>query len=71
MGKERGTKCNKKHWDNRKRRQEDNDKPTIVALREIEEGLLDNETLEEWLKDDILSDGFSAEPISQEGENIG
>ena len=49
----------------------DNDKPTIVALREIEEGLLDNETLEEWLKDDILSDGFSAEPISQEGENIG
>ena len=36
----------------------DNDKPTIVALREIEEGLLDNDTLEEWLKDDILSDGF-------------
>tara|TARA_B100000212_G_scaffold179993_2_gene135466 strand:+ start:1924 stop:2196 length:273 start_codon:yes stop_codon:yes gene_type:complete len=49
----------------------DNDKPTIVALREIEEGLLDSDTLEEWLKDDILSDGFSAEPVSQEGESIG
>ena len=47
------------------------DKPTIVALREIEEGLLDSDTLEEWLKDDILSDGFSAEPVSQEGESIG
>ena len=33
----------------------DNDKPTIVALREIEEGLLDNETLKEWLDQDILS----------------
>ena len=49
----------------------DNDKPTIVALREIEEGLLDSDTLEEWLKDDILSDGFSTEPVSQEGESIG
>ena len=49
----------------------DNDKPTIVALREIEEGLLDNETLKEWLEQDILSNEFSAEPINQEGENIG
>ena len=49
----------------------DNDKPTIVALREIEEGLIDNESLEEWLNQDILSNEFSAEPISQEGENIG
>ncbi len=49
----------------------DNDKPTIVALREIEEGLLDNETLKEWLDQDILSNEFSAEPINQEGENIG
>ena len=49
----------------------DNDKPTIVALREIEEGLLDNETLKEWLDQDIISNEFSAEPINQEGENIG
>ena len=49
----------------------DNDKPRIVALREIEEGLLDNETLKEWLDQDILSNEFSAEPINQEGENIG
>ena len=49
----------------------DNDKPTIVALRENEEGLLDNETLKEWLDQDILSNEFSAEPINQEGENIG
>ena len=49
----------------------DNDKPTIVALREIEEGLLDNETLKEWLDQDILSNEFSAETINQEGENIG
>ena len=49
----------------------DNDKPTIVALREIEEGLLDNETLKEWLDQDILSNEFSAAPINQEGENIG
>jgi DNA-directed RNA polymerase subunit omega len=25
---------------------EDNDKPTVIALREISEGLMDNETLE-------------------------
>ena len=49
----------------------DNDKPTIVALREIEAGLLDNETLKEGLDQDILSNEFSAEPINQEGENIG
>ena len=28
----------------------DNDKPTLVALREIEEGLIDRETLIELLK---------------------
>ena len=30
----------------------DNDKPTLVALREIEEGLIDQETLEETLKEE-------------------
>jgi len=37
----------------------DNDKPTIVALREIEAGLLDKETLERTLEEDVLMDGFS------------
>ncbi len=32
----------------------DNDKPTLVALREIEEGLLDQETLEKTLEEDVL-----------------
>ena len=38
----------------------DNDKPTLVALREIEEGLLDSETLEKTLEEDLLLDEFSA-----------
>ena len=38
----------------------DNDKPTLVALREIEEGLLDRETLEKTLEEDVLLDEFSA-----------
>ena len=37
----------------------DNDKPTLVALREIESGLLDKETLERTLEEDVLMDGFS------------
>jgi DNA-directed RNA polymerase subunit omega len=37
----------------------DNDKPTLVALREIEAGLLDKETLERTLEEDVLMDGFS------------
>ena len=48
----------------------DNDKPTIVALREIEEGLLDSETLEKTLEEDLLLDEFSA-PSSPENNNEG
>ena len=48
----------------------DNDKPTLVALREIEEGLLDRETLDRTLEEDLLLDEFSA-PSNQDTENIG
>ena len=48
----------------------DNDKPTLVALREIEKGLLDKETLERTLEEDVLLDEFSA-PTNQDTENIG
>ena len=48
----------------------DNDKPTLVALREIEEGLLDQETLEKTLEEDLLLDEFSV-PSNPENENIG
>ena len=48
----------------------DNDKQTLVALREIEEGLLDKETLERTLEEDVLLDEFSA-PTNQDTENIG
>ena len=37
----------------------DNDKPTLLALREIEAGLLDKETLDRTLEEDVLMDGFS------------
>ena len=36
-----------------------NDKNTLVALREIEEGLIDAETLEKTLEEDVLLDQFS------------
>ena len=48
----------------------DNDKPTLVALREIEEGLNDKETLEKTLEEDLLLDEFSV-PNNQEKDNIG
>ena len=48
----------------------DNDKPTLVALREIEEGLLDIETLEKTLEEDLLLDEFSV-PTSSEDDKIG
>ena len=38
----------------------DNDKPTSVALREIEEGLIDRETLNKTLEEDVLLDEFAA-----------
>ena len=37
----------------------DNDKNTLIALREIEEGLIDAETLEKTLEEDVLLDQFS------------
>ena len=48
----------------------DNDKPTLVALREIEEGLIDLETLERTLEEDLLLDEFSASS-SPENNNEG
>ena len=47
----------------------DNDKPTLVALREIEEGLIDQETLEKTLEEDLLLDEFSV-PNNQEKEKL-
>ena len=37
----------------------DNDKSTNVALREIEEGLIDRETLDKTLEEDVLLDEFA------------
>ena len=48
----------------------DNDKPTLVALREIEAGLLDKETLDRTLEEDVLLDEFSV-PGNTETETIG
>ncbi len=48
----------------------DNDKATLVALREIEEGLLDKETLEKTLEEDVLLDEFSV-ASTPENEKIG
>ena len=39
--------------------EEKNDKNTLIALREIEEGLIDAETLEKTLEEDVLLDQFS------------
>ena len=36
-----------------------NDKNTLIALREIEEGLIDAETLEKTLEEDVLLDQLS------------
>ena len=47
----------------------DNDKPTLVALREIEAGLLDKETLDRTLEEDVLLDGFAA-PETENSETI-
>ena len=46
----------------------DNDKPTLVALREIEEGLLDIETLEKTLEEDLLLGEFSASTNSEDNK---
>ena len=47
----------------------DNDKPTLVALREIEEGLLDQKTLGQTLEEDLLLDEFSI-PNNKEDDNL-
>ena len=48
----------------------DNDKPRLVALREIEAGLLDKETLDRTLEEDVLMDGFST-PDSEATDTVG
>ena len=48
----------------------DNDKPTLVALREIEAGLLDKETLDRTLEEDVLLDEFST-PGNEEAQTTG
>ena len=48
----------------------DNDKPTLVALREIEAGLLDKETLDRTLEEDVLLDEFST-PGNAETQTTG
>ena len=47
-----------------------NDKNTLIALREIEEGLIDAETLEKTLEEDVLLDQFST-PKRRESDTIG
>ena len=39
----------------------EDDKPTIVALREIEHGLINEEILQKTLEEDMLLDEFSIE----------
>ena len=48
----------------------DNDKPTLVAWWEIEEGLLDIKTLEKTLEEDLLLDEFSV-PTNLENDKEG
>ena len=48
----------------------DNDKSTIVALREIEQGLIDRETLNKTLEEDVLLDEFEA-PEQKDSEIVG
>ena len=48
----------------------DNDKSTIVSLREIEQGLIDRETLNKTLEEDVLLDEFAA-PEQKDSEIVG
>jgi DNA-directed RNA polymerase subunit omega len=41
----------------------------LVALREIEAGLIDKETLDRTLEEDVLLDGFST-PDNEERETV-
>ena len=41
------------------------DKNTLIALKEIEEGLIDKETLDRTLEEDVLLDQFSSTKPSE------
>ena len=49
----------------------DDDKPTIVALREIEEWLINNEILEKTLEEDMLLDEFSLDRQKPKDDIVG
>ena len=49
----------------------EDDKTTIVALREIEEGLITREILDKTLEEDVLLDEFSIDRKKPEHEIIG
>ena len=49
----------------------EDDKPTIVALREIEEGLINNEILEKTLEEDMLLDEFSLDRQKPKDDILG
>jgi DNA-directed RNA polymerase subunit omega len=49
----------------------EDDKPTIIALREIEEGLITREILDKTLEEDVLLDEFSIDRKKPEHEIIG
>ena len=49
----------------------EDDKPTIVALREIEEGLITREILDQTLEEDVLLDEFSIDREKPQDQIIG
>ena len=49
----------------------EDDKPTIVALREIEEGLITREILDKTLEEDLLLDEFSIDRDKPKDDIIG
>ena len=49
----------------------EDDKPTIVALREIEEGLITKEILDKTLEEDVLLDEFAIDREKSQDEIIG
>ena len=49
----------------------EDDKPTIVALREIEEGLITKEILDKTLEEDVLLDEFAIDRDKPQDETIG
>ena len=49
----------------------EDDKPTIVALREIEEGLMTEEILNKTLEEDVLLDEFSLDRSKPKDDIVG